>query len=377
MQFFDGLRSGQDRSLQISRQRCGGYNKVGGNKKSHHGRWWEKIAFLLFGSYCDWIAAGILCDLVSIFNTINSYATLTDFYGLVILIGVNASIACVCVSHRLNGSIIVICDVKVAGHFSKIQKFITILANLFRNFIGSRGLATRREFAIRFSAFRLSSHNEHTSLRNDLLLVGFVNVAGQSGDEQSGQDGQDNQDDDQLDEGEALFVFQFFEHLVFLQLFVFVPTLQDLIGISYRHFITQFVFCQAKTCCKNPFCVFLLFSSLEFIGDRALFMNFNERLRYLIDCEEIKLKDLAPKLCLSASTLSNYAQGIREPDYDTLRRIADYFGVSIDYLLGHETPAVDDERQLLTCYRSFTPSQKRFLLDQAALIKRYKIRLDD
>ena len=52
-------------------------------------------------------------------------------------------------------------------------------------------------------------------------------------------------------------------------------------------------------------------------------MEFNERLRYLIDCEEIKIKDLAPKLCLSASTLSNYAQGIREPDYDTLRRIAE------------------------------------------------------
>ena len=27
-------------------------------------------------------------------------------------------------------------------------------------------------------------------------------------------------------------------------------------------------------------------------------MEFNERLRYLIDCEEIKIKDLAPKLCL-------------------------------------------------------------------------------
>ena len=40
-QFFDGLRSGQDRSLQLSRQRCGGYNKVGSNKKSHHGRWWD------------------------------------------------------------------------------------------------------------------------------------------------------------------------------------------------------------------------------------------------------------------------------------------------------------------------------------------------
>ena len=42
MQFFDGLRSGQDRSLQLTRQRCGGYNKVGGNKKSHHGRWWDR-----------------------------------------------------------------------------------------------------------------------------------------------------------------------------------------------------------------------------------------------------------------------------------------------------------------------------------------------
>lgn len=106
-------------------------------------------------------------------------------------------------------------------------------------------------------------------------------------------------------------------------------------------------------------------------------MEFHERLRYLIDCEEVKIKDLAAKLHLAPSTLGNYVQGPREPDYDTLRRIADYFGVSIDYLLGHEPPAVDDERQLLTCYRSFTPSQKRFLLDQAALIKRYKIRLDD
>ena len=96
--------------------------------------------------------------------------------------------------------------------------------------------------------------------------------------------------------------------------------------------------------------------------EKGKFMEFNERLRYLIDCEEIKIKDLAPKLCLSASTLSNYAQGIREPDYDTLRRIADYFGVSIDYLLGHKSPVTDDERQLLALFRSFTPSQRPVLV---------------
>ena len=59
MQFFDGLRSGQDRSLQLSRQRCGGYNKVGGNKKSHHGRWWEKFRLCL--SLIIWQLHTFLC----------------------------------------------------------------------------------------------------------------------------------------------------------------------------------------------------------------------------------------------------------------------------------------------------------------------------
>ena len=48
MQFFDGLRSGQDRSLQLSRQRCGGYNKVGGNKKSHRRGWWWDFFHYVF-----------------------------------------------------------------------------------------------------------------------------------------------------------------------------------------------------------------------------------------------------------------------------------------------------------------------------------------
>ena len=106
-------------------------------------------------------------------------------------------------------------------------------------------------------------------------------------------------------------------------------------------------------------------------------MEFHERLRYLIDCEEIKIKDLAPKLHLAPSTLGNYVQGTREPDYDTLRRIAVYFGVTIDYLLGHEVPSSGDERDLLARFRTFTPSQRRLLLEQAELFTHYKIKLDD
>lgn len=64
-------------------------------------------------------------------------------------------------------------------------------------------------FAIGLRSFRLSSHNDHTGLRNNLLLVGLVNVASQRRNQQSGQDGQDDQNDDQLDEVKPFLSFSF------------------------------------------------------------------------------------------------------------------------------------------------------------------------
>lgn len=45
-------------------------------------------------------------------------------------------------------------------------------------------------------------------------------------------------------------------------------------------------------------------------------------------------QELADKLGFSRGQLANYEQGQREPDYDTLQKIADFFEVSTDYLLG-------------------------------------------
>ena len=50
----------------------------------------------------------------------------------------------------------------------------------------------------------------------------------------------------------------------------------------------------------------------------------------------IQQKDLAAALSIGANTLSQYESGKREPDFDMLNRIADYFGVSVDYILGRE-----------------------------------------
>jgi len=44
--------------------------------------------------------------------------------------------------------------------------------------------------------------------------------------------------------------------------------------------------------------------------------------------------ELAKKLGISRAALSHYETDRRQPDYDTLRDIANFFNVSLDFLLG-------------------------------------------
>lgn len=59
-----------------------------------------------------------------------------------------------------------------------------------------------------------------------------------------------------------------------------------------------------------------------------------QRIRLLRNEKELLQKDLAKQLNLSQQTISLYESNKREPDYETLKKIADFFCVSIDYLLG-------------------------------------------
>lgn len=62
--------------------------------------------------------------------------------------------------------------------------------------------------------------------------------------------------------------------------------------------------------------------------------SFASRLRRLRERKGMTQKDIANHFQLGESTVSMYEQGKREPDFDLLERIADYFEVSTDYLLG-------------------------------------------
>ena len=63
-------------------------------------------------------------------------------------------------------------------------------------------------------------------------------------------------------------------------------------------------------------------------------LNIGNRLKQLRNEYGILQKDLAEQLNLSQQTISLYESNKRQPDYDTLRTIAEFFNVSTDYILG-------------------------------------------
>ena len=58
------------------------------------------------------------------------------------------------------------------------------------------------------------------------------------------------------------------------------------------------------------------------------------RLKELRISKGISQLKLAMDLSMNQNSISRYENGQREADYATLIRIADYFDVSVDYLLG-------------------------------------------
>lgn len=58
------------------------------------------------------------------------------------------------------------------------------------------------------------------------------------------------------------------------------------------------------------------------------------RLKELREQRRISQVFLGMELGMSQNTISRYETGTREADYETLIAFADYFNVSLDYLLG-------------------------------------------
>lgn len=69
---------------------------------------------------------------------------------------------------------------------------------------------------------------------------------------------------------------------------------------------------------------------------------FSDKLRYLREHQEYTQVDVAQKLGIGQTTYNRYERGLYEPNYETLKRIANFFQVSIDYLLDNDEVLLSD-----------------------------------
>lgn len=85
---------------------------------------------------------------------------------------------------------------------------------------------------------------------------------------------------------------------------------------------------------------------------------------------------IADKVGLRRETYRGYEMEIRQADYETLIKLADYFDVSLDYLLGRDfgkkkeasatTPRLStEEDSLLSTFKRLNTAQKTVLLEVA------------
>ena len=81
---------------------------------------------------------------------------------------------------------------------------------------------------------------------------------------------------------------------------------------------------------------------------------FSQRLKQLREEKGVKQSQIAEILNYGSTTISNYESGRNEPCYNDLMKIADYFDVSIDYLLGYsEVKKYNYKYKLSDFYKCF------------------------
>lgn len=95
---------------------------------------------------------------------------------------------------------------------------------------------------------------------------------------------------------------------------------------------------------------------------------FAEQLKTLRKKNSLTQKELAEKVGVKQNSYANWENGNREPNIEMLVRIADYFDVSLDYLLGGKMKNITEEFSL--CLKKLRMKRK---LSQKQIAEELKI----
>lgn len=91
---------------------------------------------------------------------------------------------------------------------------------------------------------------------------------------------------------------------------------------------------------------------------------FYDTILHLCELNGKKITNVIAELELSAGNPSKWKSG-NVPKADTLTKLADYFHVSVDYLLERESPdsftLSPQEEELILCYRQASPDDRELV----------------
>ena len=104
-----------------------------------------------------------------------------------------------------------------------------------------------------------------------------------------------------------------------------------------------------------------------------------QNMRLLRKQKSKTLDEMAQDFGTSEQVLSRYERGEREPDFEMLVKFADYFGVSVDYLIGRKgasaapfgsavSQLTEEESELLQNYRRVSENSKRNIFSLAEVL---------
>lgn len=101
-------------------------------------------------------------------------------------------------------------------------------------------------------------------------------------------------------------------------------------------------------------------------------MDFGNRLKVARKNKKLLQAEAAERVGIDDTTLSKYENNHSEPDNDTLRKLAELYDVSFDYLLGDrvksetlETDLNDAEEELIQRIRKMSAEKRKLLFDVA------------
>lgn len=97
--------------------------------------------------------------------------------------------------------------------------------------------------------------------------------------------------------------------------------------------------------------------------------TFGERLKHLRSKNNLNQDELASKINKKKDSISKYEHNKAFPEMPILIKIADYFKVSIDYLLGRsdirqiKEEITNDELNLINIYKELDPNTKKEVVE--------------